>query len=142
MLSGSGTTASASGLCIVYDYLLSSVFCLWYCSCYCLPDFVECETKPLERRYKKQRDTQLVSIMYRTHKVLPPSNKISSLYVFDALSRAAHHQAVKRGQVGDIKSKTGNCASFLLKVEGVLDGLFMDLVNNGTPEAKVSVLFG
>ncbi|CAK5267655.1 unnamed protein product [Mycena citricolor] len=36
-------------------------------------------------------DTQLVSILFRTHKSLQSAAKISSLYVFDALARAAHN---------------------------------------------------
>ena len=78
-----------------------------------------------------------MSILYRTHKSLPPSAKVSSLYIFDALCRAARHQAQKQGIVGDINSPTGNCATFLLKVEGVLEGLFQDMVAIGTSESKV-----
>jgi len=78
-----------------------------------------------------------VSILYRTHKSLPPSAKVSSLYIFDALCRAARHQAHKQGIVGDINSPTGNCATFLLKVEGVLEGLFQDMIAIGTSESKV-----
>ncbi|KAF9073265.1 hypothetical protein BDP27DRAFT_1260564 [Rhodocollybia butyracea] len=81
-------------------------------------------------------DTQLVSILYRTHKSLSAPAKISSLYIFDALARAAKHQANKQNLVGDIKSSQGNCATFLLKVEGVLEGLFQDMVLTGTLEAK------
>lgn len=79
-----------------------------------------------------------MSILYRTHKSLPPPAKVSSLYVFDALSRAARQQATKLGLSGDIYSKKGNCATFLLKVEGVLEGLFQDMTQVGSPEAKVS----
>jgi protein NRD1 len=85
-----------------------------------------------------QRDTQIVSILYRTHKSLPTVAKVSSLYVFDALSRAARHQVSKQGLTGDINSETGNCATFLLKVEGVLEGLFQDMIMVGSPESKVS----
>ncbi|KAK7025213.1 hypothetical protein R3P38DRAFT_2953338 [Favolaschia claudopus] len=85
-----------------------------------------------------QDDTQLVSIMYRTHKSLQPAAKVSSLYVFDALARAARSQVVKQGLSGDINSRKGNSATFLLKVEGVLEGLFQDMISVATPEAKVS----
>ncbi len=88
-----------------------------------------------------QDDTRLVSILYRTHKSLGVSAKVSSLYVFDALSRAAKHQANKQHLVGDINSTEGNCATFLLKVEGVLEGLFKDMVLAEPPEAKVSACF-
>ncbi|KAJ6515043.1 hypothetical protein C8R47DRAFT_500342 [Mycena vitilis] len=83
-----------------------------------------------------QDDTQLVSILYRTHKTLQPAAKVSSLYVFDALARAARTQVVKQGLTGDINSRKGNSATFLLKVEGVLEGLVQDMVSTGTPEAK------
>jgi len=88
----------------------------------------------------QQNDTQLVSILYRTHKSLPTTAKVSSLYAFDALSRAARSQANKQGLTGDINSEKGNCATFLLKVEGVLDGLFQDMISAGNPETKVSSL--
>lgn len=83
-------------------------------------------------------DTQLVSTLYRTHKSLSPSGKISSLYVFDALSRAARHQVNRQGLTGDLNSERGNGATFLLKIEGVLDGLFQDMVSSGHSESKVS----
>ncbi|KAJ7170480.1 hypothetical protein C8R43DRAFT_1085436 [Mycena crocata] len=83
-----------------------------------------------------QDDTQLVSILYRTHKSLQPPAKVSSLYVFDALARAARSQVVKQGLTGDINSRKGNSATFLLKVEGVLEGLFQDMISNATPESK------
>lgn len=76
--------------------------------------------------------------MYRTHKALPSAAKVSSLYAFDALARAARSKVVKHNLTGDIKSEKGNCATFLLKVEGVLDGLFQDMVASGSPESKVS----
>lgn len=44
----------------------------------------------------------------------------------------------KHGVSGDIKSAKGNAATFLLKVEGVLDGLFQDMVSLDNSEAKVS----
>ncbi|KAJ7759202.1 hypothetical protein B0H16DRAFT_1534769 [Mycena metata] len=83
-----------------------------------------------------QDDTQLVSILYRTHKSLQPAAKVSSLYVFDALARAARTQVVKQRLTGDINSVKGNCATFLLKVEGVLEGLVQDMLSISTPESK------
>jgi len=85
-----------------------------------------------------QHDTQLVSLMYRTHKSLPASCKISSLYVFDALSRAARQQVLKHNFPE--RHGSGNCATFLLKVAGVLEGLFQDMLVIGTAEAKVRSL--
>lgn len=63
---------------------------------------------------------------------------MSSLYVFDALSRAARHQVTKQGLTGDVNSEKGNAATFLSKIEGVLEGLFQDMITVGSPEAKVS----
>ncbi|KAG7093639.1 hypothetical protein E1B28_007302 [Marasmius oreades] len=83
-----------------------------------------------------EEDTQLVSILYRTHKTLSSSAKISSLYVFDALSRAAKHQANKQNLSGNINSPKGNSATFLLRVEGILEGLFRDVVTSGSVELK------
>ena len=85
-----------------------------------------------------KNDTQLVSILYRTHKSLPTASKVSSLYIFDALSRAARHHVVKHGITGDDYTQPGNCATFLLKVGGVVEGLFQDMVTSGSSESKVS----
>jgi len=63
---------------------------------------------------------------------------VSSLYAFDALARAARSYATKRGITGDINSSIGNAATFLLKVEGVLEGLFQDMITLDNVEAKVS----
>ncbi|KAG8220999.1 hypothetical protein J3R82DRAFT_2508 [Butyriboletus roseoflavus] len=81
-------------------------------------------------------DTKLVAILYRTHKSLPNSAKVSSLYAFDALARAARSLVNKRGVTGDINLEKGNAATFLLKIEGVLDGLFQDMVSLDNSEAK------
>ncbi|KAG1740035.1 hypothetical protein EDB19DRAFT_1709923, partial [Suillus lakei] len=83
-----------------------------------------------------EHDTKLVAILYRTHKSLSSTAKVSSLYAFDALARAARSYATKRGITGDINSNTGNAATFLLKVEGVLDGLFQDMIALDNAEAK------
>ena len=63
---------------------------------------------------------------------------MSSLYAFDALARAARSSVNKRGVTGDANSGKGNAATFLLKIEGVLDGLFRDMVLLDNSEAKVS----
>ncbi|KAG1880487.1 hypothetical protein C8R48DRAFT_684230 [Suillus tomentosus] len=83
-----------------------------------------------------EHDTKLVAILYRTHKSLSSTAKVSSLYAFDALARAARSYATKRGITGDMNSRTGNAATFLLKVEGVLDGLFQDMIALDNAEAK------
>ncbi|KAF8595776.1 hypothetical protein BDV93DRAFT_419456, partial [Ceratobasidium sp. AG-I] len=83
-----------------------------------------------------QADTQMISLMYRLHKGLPTSNKVSSLYVFDSISRAAHRQRSKKALVADLNSSVGNAASFLVRLEGILDGLVEDMLAHGPPEAK------
>ncbi|KAL4065843.1 hypothetical protein V8B97DRAFT_1932274 [Scleroderma yunnanense] len=83
-----------------------------------------------------QDDAKLVAILYRTHKSLPNSAKVSSLYAFDALARAARSAVTKHGITGDLNSEKGNAATFLLKVEGILEGLFQDMIAIGNPEAK------
>ncbi|TFY66734.1 hypothetical protein EVG20_g4347 [Dentipellis fragilis] len=65
--------------------------------------------------------------------------KVHSLYAIDALARAAHSQVAKHGILGDINTQPGNCATFLLKLEGVLDGLFQDMVTSAGAEGKVSL---
>lgn len=72
------------------------------------------------------------------HKSLSASAKISSLYAFDALARAARNQVNKQGITGDLNATQGNCATFLLRVEGVLDSLYQDIVSSGNVELKVS----
>ncbi|KAF9006109.1 hypothetical protein BDQ17DRAFT_1423815 [Cyathus striatus] len=84
------------------------------------------------------KDTQVVSILYRTHMGTSGPAKLHSLYVFDALARAARHQVNKHGFIADSKSQTGNCASFLLKAEGVVEGVLRDTVLSGNSESKVS----
>ncbi|KAI0773309.1 hypothetical protein BD413DRAFT_473153, partial [Trametes elegans] len=81
-------------------------------------------------------DTRMVSILYRQHKGLPPGAKVSSLYAFDALARAARHRVNKTNMTGDLNSGSGNCATFLLRMEGILDGLFQDLVSSHSDELK------
>ena len=92
------------------------------------------------RYISMQHDTQMVSVMYRTHKRLASNAKVCSLYAFDALARAARHQVNKHNMVADVNSEKGNCATFLLKIQGVLDGLFEDLIASGNAELKVSTL--
>ncbi|KAB5592537.1 Rpb7-binding protein seb1 [Ceratobasidium theobromae] len=82
-----------------------------------------------------QSDTQLLSLMLRTHKALPPASKVPSLYVFDAVARAAHRTAAKHALVANLASPTGNAASFLLRLQGILDSLVDDMLAHG-PEAK------
>lgn len=86
----------------------------------------------------EQNDIQMVSILYRTHRGLSTGAKVASLYAFDALARAARNQVAKNHITGDLASGKGNCATFLLRIEGILDGLYRDLVLSGSNELKVS----
>ncbi|EJU03895.1 hypothetical protein DACRYDRAFT_21301 [Dacryopinax primogenitus] len=83
-----------------------------------------------------ENDVQLVSLLYRTHKSLPSSQKVFSLYAFDALARAARHAVVKNKITVDPMGTKGNCATFLNKVEGVLDSLISDMLSSGGKEQR------
>lgn len=87
-----------------------------------------------------QNDTQMVSIIFRTHKGLSTTSKISSLYVFDALARAARDAIDKKKVIADPTSATGNCATFLLKLEGILESFVQDLLGTKSIEVKVSII--
>jgi len=89
--------------------------------------------------YFAQNDTELVLALFKTHKGLAPSQKVSSLYVFDALVRAAHSYVVKHSVVADSAPGKGNAATFLAKIEGIVEGLFEDMISSGAPEAQVSL---
>jgi protein NRD1 len=67
---------------------------------------------------------------------------VSSLYVFEALARAAKHSANKHSlPIKEISSdKPGNAGTFLFKLEGILDGLVEDMIALDTPEATVRYL--
>lgn len=45
------------------------------------------------------------------------------------------------GLSGDINAEKGNCATFLLKMDGILDSLIHDMISSEKPEAKVSFSF-
>ncbi|KAF8327803.1 uncharacterized protein EI90DRAFT_2927460 [Cantharellus anzutake] len=82
-------------------------------------------------------DAQMVSAMYRTHKTLQSWQKLSSLYVFDALARTAKTLVTKGKLSPPSQQGKPNAASFLLKLEGVLEGLFRDLISiTDFPEMK------
>ncbi|TFK39832.1 hypothetical protein BDQ12DRAFT_681310 [Crucibulum laeve] len=83
-----------------------------------------------------EHDTKLVATLYRTHRSLPTAAKVHSLYVFDALARAARHQANKHNLAADPSSQKGNCATFLLKLEGIVESLFQDMISSDGTEAK------
>ncbi|KAL1941265.1 hypothetical protein VTO73DRAFT_7477 [Trametes versicolor] len=81
-------------------------------------------------------DVQMVSSLYRTHRGLSPDAKGASLYAFDALARAARNRVVKNNLIADLSADKGNCATFLLRIEGVLDGLFRDLASTDSGNLK------
>ena len=85
-----------------------------------------------------QNDIELVLVLFKTHKGLAPSQKVSSLYVFDALVRAAHSHVVKHSVVADSAPGKGNAATFLAKIEGIVEGLFEDMMSSGASGAEVS----
>ena len=58
--------------------------------------------------------------------------------MFDALVRAAHGYVVKHSVVADSTPGKGNAATFLAKIEGIVEGLFEDMISSGAPEAQVS----
>ncbi|KZT67378.1 hypothetical protein DAEQUDRAFT_673399 [Daedalea quercina L-15889] len=75
-----------------------------------------------------QNDTQMVSTLFRTHKTLSSAAKVNSLYVFDALARAARNQVNKHRLTPPSDPTQGNCATFMVKIEGILDSLWQDLL--------------
>lgn len=77
--------------------------------------------------------------MFRTHRTLSPAGKVNSLYVFDALARAARSQINKHRLVPPSDPSQGNCATFIVKVEGVLDSLWQDLLSTRDETLKVSL---
>jgi hypothetical protein len=93
-------------------------------------------TEPPADLSDSQNDAKMVSMLYRTHISLQPPYKVPSLYAFDALARAARDHALKHKCTGEAKS--GNSATFLLKLEAVLEGLFQDMMGSTVPEGKVS----
>lgn len=86
---------------------------------------------------REQNDIQMVSSLYRTHRGLSPDAKGASLYAFDALARAARNRVIKNNLTADLSADKGNCATFLLRIEGVLDGLFRDLASTDSSNLKV-----
>lgn len=77
-------------------------------------------------------------MLYRTHKSLSTSAKVNSLYVFDAIARAAKSQVNKKSLSADRHTGKGNAATFLSKLQAVLDGLFQDMAAISSSSTKVS----
>jgi hypothetical protein len=84
----------------------------------------------------------LVSSLYKTHRSLPPKSvqKVSSLYCFDALARNGAKSIIDKAaklKTPESEKAAGYAGSFLLKVEGVLQGLTADMVGDGWTEGQV-----
>lgn len=75
------------------------------------------------------------------------ANKVASLYLVDAISRAVRSKGKKEGKqkAADEASPkegttaVGSCATFLAKVEQILIKLVIDAWENGLPEHRVTL---
>ncbi|KAK4703686.1 hypothetical protein P7C70_g2533, partial [Phenoliferia sp. Uapishka_3] len=101
----------------------------------------------------KQSDAHLISTLFRAHKKALAPNKLSSLYLIDAISREARARAKKAlkekgaDKTAEVevepeegKEAKGTPATFLAKVEGVLSKIVLDCWENGQKEHRVSTL--
>ncbi|CED82521.1 RNA polymerase II C-terminal domain-binding protein RA4, contains RPR and RRM domains [Phaffia rhodozyma] len=79
-----------------------------------------------------QYDSQIITNLYNQHRSLQPrsASKIHSLYCFDSIARACRSKVNKKISA-NIDGERGTCAGFLLKAEGVLDGLVRDMLDTG-----------
>ncbi|KAK4684594.1 hypothetical protein P7C73_g5584, partial [Tremellales sp. Uapishka_1] len=79
-------------------------------------------------------DHHIVTTFFRLNASLPPAtqSRISSLYVFDAISRAAR-SAVHKGVGKEVRHERGkgSQAGLLLKMEGVVESWIGGLVDDG-----------
>ncbi|KIY49975.1 hypothetical protein FISHEDRAFT_23804, partial [Fistulina hepatica ATCC 64428] len=80
------------------------------------------------------QDAKLLSVLFHTHMNIPASSKVSSLYVFDSICRAARRQTIKHNLTTD--GDKGNAATFLLKTQRILEGLFQDIIASNPSEGK------
>ncbi|GFZ45037.1 hypothetical protein JCM24511_02763 [Saitozyma sp. JCM 24511] len=77
------------------------------------------------------QDTELVTIFYKLNGSLPPGgqSRVSSLYVFDAIARAARSAAGKgKGKAGGAATGAGGLVN---KMEGVVDRWVKGMVDDG-----------
>lgn len=88
-------------------------------------------------------DTDLVTTFYRINAGLPPASigRISSLYVFDAIARAARKDADREKEKGKAREGRG-MTGLISKMEGVVDAWVGGMVDDGKGgvwvEGKVS----
>lgn len=101
-----------------------------------------------------QSDTSLITLLYRHHKKAAPTHKLTSLYLIDAIARAARSKYKKEGKakqqeeptttpkdqppVSESSAGTGTCGSFLKKLEGLLSKIVLDVWENAPVEHRVS----
>lgn len=79
-----------------------------------------------------QHDASLVSLLFRTHKKAPAANKLSSLYVVDAISREARSRVKKK------LAKAAECEGFLTKMEMQLEKIVDEALDRGQDSHRVS----
>lgn len=77
-----------------------------------------------------------MSALYRVHKRAQASNKITSLYIIDAIARAAKKEA-KGSHKGKEKDDGSQASSFLQKLEAVLGKIVSHNWEEGLPEHRV-----
>lgn len=97
-----------------------------------------------------QTDTQLATLLFKVTKKATAPNKLSALYLLDAVAREARSLAKKQGK-GKSTAKPaeppvqgvetpGTPATFLLKLENLLSKLVLDVWENGPLEHRVSAV--
>ena len=95
-----------------------------------------------------QADAHLVSTLFRANKKATPQNKISALYLLDAVCRDARARLKKQGKQKEKKpdqdpvegvDTLGTYSTFLAKVEQILTKFMLDCWENGAPEHRVRI---
>lgn len=85
-------------------------------------------------------DAQVLSVLFRASRKANRHAKLASLYIIDAVAREAKKRAAKSG--GSTSNATaddnGTEASFMAKLEGVINKIVLDCWENGVPEHRVS----
>ncbi|GAA5994250.1 hypothetical protein JCM5350_001822 [Sporobolomyces pararoseus] len=100
-------------------------------------------------------DTSLITLLYRHHKKAAPTHKLTSLYLIDAIARAARSKYKKEGKAkqqeeptttpkdqppeSESSAGTGTCGSFLKKLEGLLSKIVLDVWENAPVEHREKV---
>ncbi|GAA5961998.1 hypothetical protein JCM3765_007191 [Sporobolomyces pararoseus] len=100
-------------------------------------------------------DTALITLLYRHHKKATPTHKLTSLYLIDAIARAARSKYKKEGKAKqqeessttpkdeppqpETSAGSGTCGSFLKKIEGLLSKIVLDVWENAPVEHREKV---